>query len=310
MLVSIIINNYNYAEFLEEAILSALNQRSPSVEVVVVDDGSTDSSREIIDAYKDRIIPVIKQNGGQASAFNAGFEVASGEIICFLDSDDYFYSDKILKVSNLFHKYTEAGWCFHELEEVDKSGQVIHQDRRRIDQLELVSLQSVLLKGERLQHWFPATSGLCFRRQTLEKILPMPDAFQIAADSFVRLSSIYLSSGVLSPELWAVHRQHGSNLYDFREDVHINRAKVGIKSAYYLRKRFPTLRLFANRCFCSSLSRLIRYIGLIKAYRIVEVRNYVEEDKSIHFKVKLISRIAKDFCMRPALLRQSRLSKK
>src|SRR5713226_5859186 len=85
---SIIVNNYNYGRFLKDAIDSALHQSYPGVEVIVVDDGSTDHSREIIASYGDRIIPVLKENGGQASAFNAGFSQSRGKVIFFLDSDD------------------------------------------------------------------------------------------------------------------------------------------------------------------------------------------------------------------------------
>jgi glycosyltransferase involved in cell wall biosynthesis len=67
-LVSILINNYNYGRFLTEAIDSALNQTYSNIEVIVVDDGSTDNSQEIIKSYQDKIIPILKPNGGQASA--------------------------------------------------------------------------------------------------------------------------------------------------------------------------------------------------------------------------------------------------
>jgi glycosyltransferase involved in cell wall biosynthesis len=63
--VSIIINNYNYGSFLKDAIESSLNQTYPDTEVIVVDDGSTDNSRQIISSYEGLIIPVLKQNGGQ-----------------------------------------------------------------------------------------------------------------------------------------------------------------------------------------------------------------------------------------------------
>src|SRR5262249_61789343 len=85
---SIVINNYNYGRFLRDAIGSALNQSYPHVEVIVVDDGSTDGSREIIAGYGDRIIPVLKQNGGQASAYNARVARSCGKVMLFLDSDD------------------------------------------------------------------------------------------------------------------------------------------------------------------------------------------------------------------------------
>src|SRR5260370_30307126 len=87
-LASIIINNYNYAAFLREAIDSALNQTWSPTEVIVVDDGSTDGSREIIATYGDRILPVMKENGGQNSALNAGFSASRGDVILFVDSDD------------------------------------------------------------------------------------------------------------------------------------------------------------------------------------------------------------------------------
>ena len=81
-LVSILINNYNYADFLDHAIRSALDQARSyePVEIVVVDDGSTDHSRQIIKSYAGAIVGIFKENGGQASAFNAGVRASRGEI--------------------------------------------------------------------------------------------------------------------------------------------------------------------------------------------------------------------------------------
>src|SRR5579871_1853260 len=101
-LVSILINNYNYDRFLSNAIDSALAQTYPNVEVLVVDDGSTDNSRRIISEYGDRIIAILKENGGQASSFNAGVSAAGGDILCFLDADDFFYPEKVARVVKAF----------------------------------------------------------------------------------------------------------------------------------------------------------------------------------------------------------------
>src|SRR3954462_14555576 len=87
-LVSIIINNYNYAPYLAAAIDSAVAQDYRNSEIIVVDDGSTDRSRGIIASYGSRLTAIYKQNGGQASALNAGFAASRGEIIIFLDADD------------------------------------------------------------------------------------------------------------------------------------------------------------------------------------------------------------------------------
>src|SRR5689334_15193361 len=97
-LASIIINNFNYARYLGEAVDSALGQTYPNVEVIVVDDGSTDSSREVIERYGDRIRSVFKTNGGQPSAINAGFQVSRGELIANLDSDDLYDATTIERV--------------------------------------------------------------------------------------------------------------------------------------------------------------------------------------------------------------------
>ena len=94
LLASIIIDNYNYGRFIDETINSALNQDCENIEVIVVDDGSTDDSRDVIESFGDKIIPVYKPNGGQASALNAGFNKSKGDVIFFLDSDGKNYQIK------------------------------------------------------------------------------------------------------------------------------------------------------------------------------------------------------------------------
>src|ERR1700676_5593843 len=118
-LVSILINNYNYASFLGEAIESALAQTFDNFEVIVVDDGSTDSSREVIAQYGNRIVRIMKENGGQASAFNACFAASKGDIICFLDSDDLFLPEKVSSIVQIFEDNPQAGWCFDRVREFD-----------------------------------------------------------------------------------------------------------------------------------------------------------------------------------------------
>ena len=112
---SIIISSYNYGRFLSEAIESALSQTYAPTEVIVVDDGSTDHSRDIIASYGDRITPLLKENGGQASAFNSGFRVSRGEVIFFLDSDDLLLPTVVERAleqfrSSCLHGRRSGGW--------------------------------------------------------------------------------------------------------------------------------------------------------------------------------------------------------
>ena len=127
-LVSIIINNYNYGQFLQEAIDSALNQTYLNTEVVVVDDGSTDNSQDMIKSYRDKIIPILKANGGQASAFNAGFAASRGDIICFLDSDDMFMPEKVAQIVDVFSSHQNLGWCYQPLQLLANNNGTIYQN--------------------------------------------------------------------------------------------------------------------------------------------------------------------------------------
>jgi glycosyltransferase involved in cell wall biosynthesis len=97
--VSIVITNYNYGRFVARCIDSALAQCYPNTEVVVVDDASRDNSREIIQSYGKRVVPVLQgRNGGQGAAFNAGFHACQGEVVLFLDADDWLYPHAVARI--------------------------------------------------------------------------------------------------------------------------------------------------------------------------------------------------------------------
>ena len=91
MRASVVVDTYNMERFTREAIDSALAQTHDDVELIVVDDGSTDGTRGIIESYGGEVVAILKQNGGQGSAFNAGFARSTGDFVVFLDGDDYLY---------------------------------------------------------------------------------------------------------------------------------------------------------------------------------------------------------------------------
>lgn len=94
-LVSVIIPSYNSAHFLKESIDSVLNQTYKNIEIVVVNDGSTDNTEEVISQFLGRIKYIKKENGGVSSARNLGFEKSNGDYLCFLDADDWFFPKNI-----------------------------------------------------------------------------------------------------------------------------------------------------------------------------------------------------------------------
>ena len=254
-LVSIIINNYNYGSFLAEAIDSALNQTYSPVEVIVVDDGSTDNSREIIANYKDRIIPLLQENGGQASAYNAGFAASSGEIICFLDSDDWFLPEKVALVVKEFQADSEIGWCFNTLRLVnDKTNKEIGLTRQ--NGVGKCDFRDLVKQGTPL--YVPPSSGLCFRRSLLAQIIPIPEVFINGADGYPMKAAPVLSPGFMMEQALTIMRVHGSNNSTLRQDRPQLQTK-NIVNAYFLRAKFPQLAKICNRMFARGLSAYWKY---------------------------------------------------
>lgn len=251
--VTILINNYNYERFLGEAIDSALKQSYPSIEVVVVDDGSTDNSREVIASYGDRIIPILKERGGQASAFNAGFAASRGDIICFLDADDIFLPEKVAEVVTTFKSNPDVGWCFHRLRNVDMDSGTVLAISPGIPSA-VYDLRSILKKPRRARLPIPgpATSGLCFTRALLKQILPMPEAEDVALnDMYLRCTALALSKGFFLDRQLTDRRIHGNNRVSL---AIIPRAAITVLTAYWLRHKLPELAPYADHLLASGIA--------------------------------------------------------
>ena len=208
--VTVLIDTYNYGHFIGEAIESVFAQEFPSqnLEILVVDDGSTDDTKERVTRYGDRIRYLYKPNGGQASAFNLGIERARGEYVALLDADDYWLPAKLRRVMEAFDKNPGAGLVYHRFREYlsdtgewregglnDISGDVA-KDRTKI-----------------LQYTATQTSGLTFRTSVVREFLPLNEAMTIQSDGLLAALAIFLAPVVAIPEALAVYRIHEQNLY-------------------------------------------------------------------------------------------------
>jgi len=115
-IVSVIIPSYNCARYVEEAIESVLNQTYNYLEIIVVDDGSTDNTREVLKEYigNGQIKYVYQENQGPGAARNTGIKCAKGDYIAFLDSDDTLTENSIEKRMNLIIRSPEVGLVFSD----------------------------------------------------------------------------------------------------------------------------------------------------------------------------------------------------
>src|ERR1700722_4203120 len=118
--VTVLIDTYNHAGFIAEAIESVLQQdfSGESMEILVVDDGSSDGTAEVVGKFAPRVRLISKANGGQASAFNAGIPEARGKIVAFLDGDDWWAAGKLEKVLAAFGDDPRVGLVGHGFTEM------------------------------------------------------------------------------------------------------------------------------------------------------------------------------------------------
>ncbi|MET4560716.1 glycosyltransferase involved in cell wall biosynthesis [Lysinibacillus parviboronicapiens] len=217
MLVSVLINNYNYGEFLKECIDSVVNQSYSNIEIVVYDDGSRDDSLTLLKEYKDKITLIAKENYGkspninQMNAIYRAFLEAKGDIILLLDSDDYFKKDKVEKVVNVFKENPEIEIVQHLLEEVDRKGKA----RNSIVPIlkKVGNHKDYILTNSSLSHLFVPTSGLAFKKTFLDKALPLKEdeATNLWADTRLMLLGAITTKIINLYEPLTCYRQHGNN---------------------------------------------------------------------------------------------------
>lgn len=126
--VSVIIPSYNYCEYIEECLNSVLSQSYPNTQVIVVDDGSTDGTSDILEKYRKWVEVLHQENAGPAAAKNAGIKLASGEFICFLDADDIFLPDKIHMQLDLMQDNSSVGLVHTGVNWINENGEIFKVD--------------------------------------------------------------------------------------------------------------------------------------------------------------------------------------
>lgn len=206
-LVSVVIPNFNYARFVGRAIESALALDFPNVEVIVVDDGSTDDSRDVIERYRERVTIVHQDNGGQIAACNAGFARVSGDAVVFLDSDDVLHPS-LLREAN-------AVWR-EGLSKVQVQMRVIDADGRPTGAV--LPQFHVVPSADDVKRWVstaasyptPPGSGNVYSRRYLEKIFPLVGEDR-AADSYCLAAAPHLGDVITIAKPLVDYRVHGKN---------------------------------------------------------------------------------------------------
>ena len=253
-LVSIIIDNFNYDRFLRQSIDSALNQSYPSVEVIVVDDVSTDNSASVIASYGNRIKSIShSSNGGQAAAFNSGLAASRGEIIFFLDADDWLYP---FAVERVIDSWIPGSCKTHfRLDLVDVDGTVIDMHPAAEVLLDDGDVLPQLMAQGRYET--VVTSGNAWARAALLPNFPIPEAsFRIAADGYLATVAPFHGPVTKLEERLGAYRVHGTNAFAAgpseqsldalqnrtRQRLHHDESKLGVLQGKLDAHGLPPLR--------------------------------------------------------------------
>jgi glycosyltransferase involved in cell wall biosynthesis len=273
--VDIVVVNHNYGRFLEQALESACAQTHDQVSVVAIDDGSTDDSAAIMARFEDRADVVLKQQGGQASALNAGLERCRGDVFIPLDADDRLRPDAAARVAAAFASDPGLSKVQFRLEVIDASGRPTG-DTRPVAHL---SAPVGDLRREELAFpfdipWLPG-GGTAFRLDALRQILPIPerDYPLSGADWYLVHLSALLGGAAAIDEVCAEYRAHGGNAYELdRSELDMSHVRDSI-------------------CFASvtaaSLSRFADRIGLGHAEPILSVSDIANRVLSLKLEPSL-----------------------
>lgn len=254
-LVSVIIPNYNYAKYISEAIKSVLQQTYSNLEVIVVDDGSTDNSLEVLEQFKGKISVLSKTNGGVSSARNFGISVSNGDFICFLDADDCWLENKISKQLELAIS-RELGLIY--------SG-YFHCNSKLSPEEEIIPRYSG--NCESLYRKFPGsaiallgTSTALIRKDVLGSVGLFDENLNTSADwDFLRRASKITDFGY-TQETQVMYRRHGSNM------------SAGSIKSYYSDNERAVLKMVAEyksrslrNLYLNTYSIVRFYLGATKA---------------------------------------------
>jgi glycosyltransferase involved in cell wall biosynthesis len=298
-LFSVLIPNYNYARYVGLAIESVLNQSYANLEIVVCDDGSTDSSREVIRQYvsRDRRAKLIEQeNRGFASAVTTAFEAASGDPIALLDADDVFMPHKLEVVLAAFRNNPRSGLFANRVLPLSATGQPLGPPYPGYLEAGWLGPQKLRAGG---CSTFPPTSGLSFRRDVLNQLIPVPPEVTGLVDYYLSRTAQFLAEVGFTPESLTEYRVHGASMSSasgsgaspifssFDPKLHAACA-TGLERMVLLQKRF--LAQFYGVEFANAL-RLedhAGYWGVLLALRVLQgqragtIRPYSVEEMIRH----------------------------
>lgn len=204
MLVSVLINNFNYGRFLAKCIDSALAQTYKNKEIIVVDDGSTDDSIDVLERYRESVTIVRQVNGGQGAAYNTGYARSFGDVVVFLDADDVLAPGVLAQVVAAFSDdaVAKVQWRLQVIDDRDQPSGGVFPDILHSGFVTNI-IQRFGMYGS------PPGSGNAFRRRAIDAFFPIEEAlWRIAADTVPVVAAPFSGRVVTLQDIGGSYRIH------------------------------------------------------------------------------------------------------
>lgn len=195
--VSVVVTTYNQARYIEETLQSVFDQTSPALEVIVVDDGSTDNTPSLLARYEERIRYIRQNNQGVASSRNTGIALAQGEYVALLDGDDIWEPRKLAAQIEAARRFPQSGLIISNGVEFDESGILQPSLLRDVGKdLRLQDTQVVTVPYyEQALEWNPiwTVSQVMIPRAVLQTVGVSDSSFQCGSDYdlYLRIADTY-----------------------------------------------------------------------------------------------------------------------
>lgn len=283
--VAVIISNYNYAKYIKECVKSIQNQNYPYLQILIVDDGSSDNSLQTISSLTG-VKVISKENGGQLSAFNAGFKALNKDIdiVFFLDADDVMNKNYMLQCVEFYtqHKDVEFAFCNNEHLLPDNSTYKPQSPYKKS------ILGFGLYKAYFLKEYLGnSTSSISIKKSILEKILPLDleGDWRIRADDCIIWGASLVGANIGYLDIYGIkYRIHSTN----------NHYGKTFDNAYLFRRELNIEKMFAlimskNNIILSATSLYLEFLSNKEKTKYIKIT--LLSNLHIIQKIKLIGRI-------------------
>jgi len=249
-IVSIVTPSYNQARFLEETILSVLNQDYPKIEYLVIDGGSTDGSLEIIRRYQDRLAYWVSEpDRGQSHAINKGFHRANGEILAWLNSDDVYCPGAVRAAVEFFESHPDVALMYGRADVIDSDGTMVSS----------IPWEDFDAPGCITRHRYPIPQPAAFfRREAVQRVGELDERLNYCMDwdYWIRIALAGLKVSKI-PQTLARYRMHGDSKTG-KELIKLREEMVGWVDRFFSQPQPPGIAVLERQSRSGALLTLGR----------------------------------------------------